>query len=562
LEVYKTKPNKEIIRSIDFKPNGLNLIVDITSDLKQDSGNSVGKSTVIHIIDICLNASAVSKLYKSRDAQGENIALKNLLEENKVQASLEIVRGSEKFIFTRSLYSRGPRFFNNKKVTDKEYEAYLKDVLFNSKEEKPSFRQLISKFVRSNDIQLNNVIYYLISTSYVVYEAIYFSLLKINGDNVVSERQQLEEQLAKLENKIDVYQKDSNIPSFDQIEQGLLFIESEINELLEKREGIDYLDLYKIELKKNTDINNRLDSLQGQIDLLEFKKNTILQSLSMIQENKSNIDLKIIEEIYLDAKVFNKKLNKMFQDVLYFHNQMIDNRSKFIRKQLVKVDLQLEELNQHYDELIEEKKKQTIELLDEGLLESLNTINLEIENLSIKKGEFLKAKEIQTALKIEFDRINQQLNEVNSKSNGNDHLLPINEFNSIFKSYSEKLYGEKYLLYYDSEWREKKNGRPFSIGNLMGNIGTGKQRGLIIAFDLAYLTYTNTKRIVAPQFLIYDQLENTHINQLETIINLSQKIDGQLIFPILRERIDGIDKGVIDNSTIIELSQNNKFFKI
>ena len=42
LEVYKTFPSKEIIRSIEFNPTGLNLIVDSTSNIKEDSGNSVG----------------------------------------------------------------------------------------------------------------------------------------------------------------------------------------------------------------------------------------------------------------------------------------------------------------------------------------------------------------------------------------------------------------------------------------------------------------------------------------------------------------------------------------
>ena len=126
----------------------------------------------------------------------------------------------------------------------------MKKIIFDSKEDKPTFRQLISKFVRNDDTQLGNVIYYLISTSYAVYEAIYFFLLKINGESIVSERQFLEERLSKLDNKFSIYQKDPNIPSLDQIEQGLLFIESEINELIDKRRKIDYLDIYKNELKK------------------------------------------------------------------------------------------------------------------------------------------------------------------------------------------------------------------------------------------------------------------------------------------------------------------------
>lgn len=564
LLVYKTFPQKEMIREITFNQNGLNLIVDTTSEIQQESGNSVGKSTVIHIIDICLNSSSLSKLYKSRDAQGEHTLLKQLVEENKVQATLEITDNGTVYSFTRSLYTRGPRLFNNKSVTVKKYEGYLKELLFNSKEDKPSFRQLISKFVRNDDNQLNNVIYYLTSTSYVVYEAIYFFLLRINGENIVSERQNLEEKLAKLENKASIYQKDPNIPSLDQIEQGLLFIETEIRILLDKRGQIDYIDLYNNELDKNSKINTELDALTSEIELLEFDRNIIRQSISMINESKSSIDINVIKQIYLDAAAFNEKLNKKFEDVLEFHNQMVDNRSKFVEKQLEKVELKIKPLKLRRKELINLKKGISIDLLDGGLLSELNKINLEIENLNIKKGEFLKAREIQESLRDEFETINEALQKINLATQYTDHLIPINEFNNAFSTYSEKLYGEKYILYFDSDWRKKKNGRPFSIGNLIGNMGTGKQRGLIIAFDLAYLTYAESKGIKTPKFLIYDQLENTHINQLQTIVDLSKEIEGQIIFPILRERISGIDDvdTLIEQTKVIELSQDNKFFKI
>lgn len=562
LEVYKTVPHKEIIRQVDFKTRGLNLIVDNTSDVKQDSGNSVGKSTVIHIIDICLNSSSLSKLYKNRDAQGENVKLKNLLEENKVQATLEIIHNGETNRFTRSLYKRGPRLINNKKVKATEYGSSLKELLFNSKEDKPTFRQLISKFVRTDENQLNNIIYYLTSTSYIVYEAIYLLLLGINEESIISQRQKLEERLAKLEDKSDIYQKDPSIPTLDQIEQGLIYIESEIKDLLDKRNQVDYLELYKHELEKNSEIDSKLDSLLSEIKLLEFERNTIKKSLTMINESKSNIDTNIIKQVYLDAKVFNDKLNKQFEDVLNFHNQMVDNRSKFIGKQLNKVEVKLEALKKEQEDLIKLKKSQSIELLDEGLLKEINNINYEIENLNIKKGEFLKAKEIQEGLKTEYDTIYDELSKLNSGTQVNGHLLPLKQFNNIFKKYSEKLYGEKYILYYNSEWRDTKDGRPFSIGNLMGNIGTGNKRGLMIAFDMAYLTYAKSKGIISPRFLIYDQLENTHINQLETIIELSDEIDGQLIFPILRERVKGIQDEVIEQSKIIELSQVDKFFRI
>ena len=57
-------------------------------------------------------------------------------------------------------------------------------------------------------------------------------------------------------------------------------------------------------------------------------------------------------------------------------------------------------------------------------------------------------------------------------------------------------------------------------------------------------------------------MENTHINQLKTIFEISQSINGQYIIPILRERIDKVDEQYVDKAKVLELSESNKFFKI
>ena len=40
-------------------------------------------------------------------------------------------------------------------------------------------------------------------------------------------------------------------------------------------------------------------------------------------------------------------------------------------------------------------------------------------------------------------------------------------------------------------------------------------------------------------------MENTHINQLKTIFEICDGIQGQYIIPILRERIDKIDINIL-----------------
>jgi hypothetical protein len=59
---------------------------------------------------------------------------------------------------------------------------------------------------------------------------------------------------------------------------------------------------------------------------------------------------------------------------------------------------------------------------------------------------------------------------------------------------------------------------------------------------------------------MHDQLETIHDNQLNTIIEVANSINGQYIVPILRDKIpSNVD---ISEFEVLSLSQENKLFKI
>ena len=93
-------------------------------------------------------------------------------------------------------------------------------------------------------------------------------------------------------------------------------------------------------------------------------------------------------------------------------------------------------------------------------------------------------------------------------------------------------------------------------------MNSGMKKGMIVAFDFAYLRYSNELGFSCPKFIIHDKLETTHINQLKTIFEMSASINGQYIVPILRERIKDIDSTLIEKAKILELSKIEKLFKI
>lgn len=563
LIVRKTVPNESIIRNIKFNIQGLNLIVDNTKTTSEESGNSVGKTTAVKIIDLCLGAKSVRELYYDSDTKSENTEIKEFLSKGKVQAELILVHNNQHISIKRDLYKNGKRYVDDEKYTQDEFWEELKRRIFNLNEPYPTFRQLIPKFVRVSNTSEDRMIKYLpMMTSSDSYETIYSFLFNILDVDLVSKRNALNEQLSDCQKSLNLLKKNQNIISIHSLQQKLELVDESIKEFSDKRKELSYMDEYKNELTKKRDITSQISLLQKDMDLLQFEIKTINESINKLSNDKENININLLKNIYQECNQYIPKLQKSFDDLVDFHNAMIQNRIDFIAEQLSKKEYIFKAYSNQIDLLLEEKRQITIDVLDEGLLDELNVINSKIESLSIQKGELLQSKKLLEQEEKLEKRLLEQISEIDKKTNNNSVVDKMKIFNHYFSDYSNKLYGEKYFLTYNSEWKDVKNGFPVTAGSLGGAVGTGKKKGMIVAVDFAYLQYAKKMELNTPEFIIHDKLENTHINQLKTIFELTKEISGQYVLPILRERIDKIDDDYIEQSIILELSEDNKFFMI
>lgn len=563
LIVRKTKPSCEIIREIEFNPKGLSLIIDntINSNLTNASGNSVGKTTAIKIIDLCLGAKSVRNIYYDQDTKSENEEIKSFLKENKVQAELILTHCDKSFSIKRDLFNNGKRYIGQNQFTEEEFWDELKKMLFDSTDEFPTFRQLISKFVRLSATSEESMIKFLsTNTTNDQYDSIYGYLFKVLDDGLISKKNALAMKLDECKKKIKLLEEDKNISSISVLKQKKEFIDKELNTFHLKRENLSYLEKYKEELENKRSLTSKINILENECQVLDFDIKTINDSLKKLDSEKSNVNLNLLQDIYNEAKRYIPELQKKFEEMVTYHNDMIQNRIDFITEQLKKKNNQLIEINTKVDELLNEKKKITVDILDEGLLDELNIYNRKIEELSIQKGEVMQALNLLESAEHEKDECSNQFRRIENEVNEDYVVSKMDIFNEYFSEYCDRLYGEKYLVTYNTRWKKEKT-FPISI-TAVGNVGTGKKKALIVAFDLAYLKYAEQLNIAAPQFVIHDKLENTYINQLKIIFDICQNINGQYIFPIIRERIDKINSSYIDAAKVLELNTNDKFFKV
>jgi hypothetical protein len=99
-----------------------------------------------------------------------------------------------------------------------------------------------------------------------------------------------------------------------------------------------------------------------------------------------------------------------------------------------------------------------------------------------------------------------------------------------------------------------------NIGSV-GNLGTGKKKGQIAAFDFAYIQFADAIGIKCLHFILHDQIENIHDNQISNILTeIIKEVNCQYIIPVLKDKLPvNID---VNSLRVITLSQTDKLFRI
>ena len=460
------------------------------------------------------------------------------------------------------MFPRGKKYIFDKTYNENDFWNELKKINFDLNEDKPTFRQLIPKFIRLDNTAEDRIIKFLpMMTSNDTYDLVYCFLFQIYGEVLLNKRSEINDKILECQKTIQALEKSKSIVSLSVLKQSLELVNEDLNVMNEKRQKLSYMDAYRDELDAKRKLTIRINELQENMQFLEFEIKNIEESISKLSQEKKDIDFTTLQAIYEEAKSYVPDIQRSFEDMVAFHNSMIQNRIDFIRSQLVTKQELLEQYSQQLNGILTEKEKVTIEALDEGLLDELNMLNKQIEDLSLKKGEIQQSINLLEEQEQARSKFSKELVKIEEQMKSDGVEEKIKKFNQVFSGYCDKLYGEKYLLAYNEKWKEEGK-FPVSIAALGGNVGTGKKKAVIVAYDLAYMQYSIDAGIQVPYFVIHDKMENTHINQLRTIFEICDDIEGQYIIPILRERIDKIDTKYIEKAKVLELSSTNKFFGV
>lgn len=306
------------------------------------------------------------------------------------------------------------------------------------------------------------------------------------------------------------------------------------------------------------DTKKRLNNIASEISVLEERKNLILESKTDLEAQYTNINTQQIALLYEKAKVLIPSLQVSFEQTVQFHNDLLTEKLAYITRELPTINQQLKSLNISLEEHRTKEISLTQKVKKMGVWDSLERIIATLNSLYERKGNLEKQKEYWIMSYQTMEAIDADLKAIDSDIASNNLLMEnrITLFNKYFSKMSNILYGEHYLLFQ----KKKENGYDLAIQNIEGNPSAGKKKGQIAAFDFAYIQFADELAIRCLHFILHDQLENIHDNQLNTLFEVANHLNGQYIVPILRDKVpENID---ISPYTILTLSQDDKLFKI
>lgn len=552
------------IRRINFR-FGLNLIVDDTESETQETGNNVGKTTLLYLIDYCLGGKAEA-IFRSSD-RSVNMEVQEFLQETNVEVELCLVGSpildSPEVRIRRNflLRNKALREINGVNYKNNDlFEAALQQAILGIQTSSPSYRQIISHSLRIDDLRLTQPLNTFPTTfgNKVQYESLHLFMFGANKE--------------ESEDKVTISSKlieDNNFRKRLE-KKGVL-------SMLHSRLGLLQKDLQKLEkekeaLKLNPDFEKDLDSLanvRNQLKVLGSQHNSLVVRRSLINEaaddmkammSSANADQ--VKMIYQQARVYNEKLHHTFKDLLLFHNGMLERRADFVTEELPQLEEQIDKCINDIKQLrnveiaLQEKLNLTVsyETFDD-LITRISEKSREIGEL---QESIYKIEDVEKSIRQKNDLLEKIDKGLFDEAWRKYIQAQLDKFNEYFAEISRALYDEDYLVSFE-EVSYKGNPCYQFKTDAPNSFGSGKKQGEIICFDLAYVKFADQEEIPCLHFNLYDKTELVHGNQLSSFFKCSEYAGNvQNVVAMLKDKLP---KDMDCDSFIVErLSQDSRLF--
>lgn len=559
-----SSPGK-VIRDIEFH-KGLNLIVDETPENTTGTGNNVGKTTVLRLIDYCLGGD-VDGIYRNPEDKHESYALvKDFLTGNNVIVTLiledDLDTPSKKVVIERDFKTGRSSLIriNGKDVTRKDFVAELESAIFPEvKTETPSFRQIIAHNIRIDNLRLENTLKTLTMGKNEEYEALYLFMFGCPNDSAARKTQLSQE----LDTEKKYKRRMERNRSKNEYKAALSVIESDIEKLVERKDNLNINENLQLDIDSLNALRAQMNKVTSRTSLLSLRRELINETLESFDKQNFGEDVFQLEMIYKQASAYVPKMQRTFKELVDFHNTMLENKKAFVAQELPSIQEEIESLSVELERLKEKETVMAEKVLKSDTYEELEVIIVQLSELSRRKGEFESyISQIESAEKAIKEKC-EEMKKIDDGLFTADFAQRLeaqrDKFNKIFSEVSHEIYDEQYIISYEVDTQKGKQLYKFHITDV-ANFSSGKKQGEISCFDIAYTVFADQEGIPCVHFILNDKKELVHGNQLNKFAEAVNKYNVQFVCSMLYDKLPSVLRK--DEHVVVRLSQDSKLFRI
>lgn len=556
---------RTVIRDIEFH-KGLNLIVDETTDNTTGTGNNVGKTTVLRLIDYCLGGD-VDGIYRNPEDKHESYALvKDFLTGNNVIVTLMLVEDldtpSKKVVIERDFKTGRSSLIriNGKDVTRKDFVAELESAIFPEvKTETPSFRQIIAHNIRIDNLRLENTLKTLTMGKNEEYEALYLFMFGCPNDSAARKTQLAQE----LDTEKKYKRRMERNRSKNEYKAALSVIESDIDKLVEQKDNLNINESLQLDIDRLNALRAQINKVTSRTSLLSLRRELINETVESFDKQNFGEDVVQLEMIYKQASAYVPKMQRTFKELVDFHNAMLENKKAFVAQELPSIQEEIESLSAELERLKEKETVMAEKVLKSDTYEELEGIIVQLSELSRRKGEFESyISQIESAEKAIKEKC-EEMKKIDDGLFTEDFAQRLeaqrDKFNKIFSEVSHEIYNEQYIISYEVDTQKGKQLYKFHITDV-ANFSSGKKQGEISCFDIAYTVFADQEGIPCLHFILNDKKELVHGNQLNKFAEAVNKYNVQFVCSMLYDKLPPVLRK--DEHVVVRLSQDSKLFRI
>lgn len=573
MTIYKTATDPpEVIRTLQFQ-KGVNLIVDDTpSEDVTKTGNNVGKTTVLKLVAVCLGKSP-QIVYQSEENSRQRYELvsdfivhERILVELRLARDLSDNEGSD-LVLSCGLWPRGGRRINGKPYTADTYIKQLRALLFNDIPEEvkfPTFAQLVGHNVRYDDRAVNNpVCLFNAFTENTDYESLYLYMFGFRNLKAEDKRNLT----VDLRQEKHVLDRLSRQGSKADLEFRLDSIKKRIEDLEVQRAAFDLDGKFGERLDMLSRLKEQVAAKSLHVNQIKARLELAEEAVAELDKSRSTIDMGALRSVYNQASSKMAGIQKTFQDLVDFHNKMVDSKIRFISKTIPPLEQTLQNESKERDYILDSERRLSSEIYKRGTPEDLQALVDNLTNLHHQQGEYENQIKIMETSEKEIEKMQTELSSLGFSLYSDEFQKGLKEriemFNhSYLSDVSKALYGEDFLFGYNLQSDKKSGSRYYWFKIIPGTRGysSGTMQGEVLCFDIAYTLFAEANGIPCLRFLLNDKKELMHGNQILQTAKYVEDKDVQVVFSMLKDKLpDGIEDHA---NIVVELSQDDKLFRI